>query len=105
MNQYSSITPLLEKTQQSAAKLRALSDVQKQELLVRIAELLGKNKGLIISENKKDLDRMDDANPKKDRLLLNEKRIDGLITALHDVAKLGDPSGKVLSSVVMENRL
>lgn len=99
------ITPLLEKTQQSAAKLRALSDGQKKELLVKIADLLEGNKGLIISENKKDLERMDDANPKKDRLLLNEKRIDGLIEALNDVANLGDPSGKVLSSVVMENGL
>jgi glutamate-5-semialdehyde dehydrogenase len=48
---------------------------------------------------------MDDANPKKDRLLLNEKRIDGLVTALHDVANLADPSGQVVSSITTENGL
>ena len=97
-----SIIPLLKKTNQTASALRKLSDRQRQELLLDIAVRLAKNKQEIISENQKDLDRMDNANPKKDRLLLNDARIDGLVQGVRDVAQLPDPTGKILSEYVTE---
>ncbi|HOU47053.1 MAG TPA: glutamate-5-semialdehyde dehydrogenase, partial [Chitinophagales bacterium] len=55
--------------------------------------------------NKKDLDKMEDSNPKKDRLLLNEDRIKALAESLHDILKLEDPTGKVLADNTMQNGL
>ncbi len=45
---------------------------------------------------------MDDADPKKDRLLLNEKRIQDLAQSLRDVAALPDPTGEVLLEKTIE---
>jgi glutamate-5-semialdehyde dehydrogenase len=64
-----------------------------------------RNQEIIIQENKKDLDKMDDSNPKKDRLLLNESRIKDLADSLHDIVKLEDPAGKVLIDNHAENGL
>ncbi|HEV7351448.1 glutamate-5-semialdehyde dehydrogenase [Telluribacter sp.] len=91
-----SILPLLQATQQAAAAVRNLSDAQRAELLKGLADRVLTNQARIISENGKDLDRMDDADPKKDRLLLNEKRIQGLAQSLREVAALPDPTGEVL---------
>jgi glutamate-5-semialdehyde dehydrogenase len=67
--------------------------------------LIEKNSGHIIRENKSDLDRMDDSNPKKDRLMLNEQRIKDLAKSLLAVSALSDPAGRILSAVDMENGL
>ena len=71
-----------------------------QDLLNLIADKLQSNQNEILEENQKDLDRMNDEDPKKDRLLLNSERIQDLVKNLHDVAQLEDPTGKVLSEYV-----
>ena len=73
--------------------------------MLSLAELLRQNTEKIIAANQLDLDKMDDSNPKKDRLLLNESRINDLANSLHDVVKLEIPTGKILSSVTMHNNL
>ena len=49
-----------------------------------------------LKDLKKELDKMEDTDLKKDRLLLNESRINDLANSLHDILKLEDPAGKVL---------
>ena len=100
-----SILPLLEKTQKASATVRNLSDKQRADLLLDLADKVLENSTHIIAENKKDLDAMDDADPKKDRLLLNEKRIQDLAQSLRDVAALPDPSGEVLLERTIEQGL
>ncbi|MEL7532528.1 MAG: glutamate-5-semialdehyde dehydrogenase, partial [Bacteroidota bacterium] len=51
------------------------------------------------------LGKMSDSNPKKDRLLLNAERIQGLVESVHAIAKLTDPSGKLLSEKTLKNGL
>jgi glutamate-5-semialdehyde dehydrogenase len=58
-----------------------------------------------MAENQKDMERMPDGDPKKDRLFLNEKRIQGLADSLRDVALLPDPSGQVLLEREIETGL
>lgn len=77
----------------------------KREILESLSEKLLENKDRIIVENAKDLERMDPVDSKYDRLKLTEERIDGLASSILDVSRLPDPTGKLLSSKVLENGL
>ncbi|HZH68223.1 MAG TPA: glutamate-5-semialdehyde dehydrogenase [Chitinophagales bacterium] len=94
------IQKILQSTKKASIQVRRLSDQERQELLKMIADKLLANQSEVLEENKKDLDRMSDEDPKKDRLLLTPERIQDLVKNLLDVAKLEDPTGKVLSEYV-----
>ncbi len=91
-----SIQPLLYQAYKASTFIKALNDQQKKDLLHRLSAVIAENIPAIIEENKKDLDRMPDTDPKKDRLLLNETRIKDLSTSINDVAALPDPTGVLL---------
>lgn len=99
------IVPQLQATKQAAAQVRRLTANQKTILLNRLADLLIENQNHIMVENQKDMERMENGDPKKDRLFLNEKRIQGLADSLRDVALLPDPSGEVLLERTIEQGL
>lgn len=100
-----SILPLLQKTQQASAAIRRLTSAQRSDLLNELATIIEQSKVLIMSENQKDLDLMDKVDPKYDRLLLNESRIQGLADSLREVALLPDPTGEILIERNLENGL
>ncbi|GAB2614923.1 glutamate-5-semialdehyde dehydrogenase [Emticicia sediminis] len=100
-----SILPLLQQTQQASASVRRLTDAQRSDLLNKLAAIVEQSKLLIMTENQKDLDLMDKADPKYDRLLLTESRIQGLADSLREVALLPDPTGDVLTERNLENGL
>jgi len=100
-----SVLPLLQKTNDAASRVSLLSNEQKQAILKRLADVLIGNKSQIMQENEKDLVKMSDDNPKKDRLLLTEERIENLAKSLHDVAALPDPTHQVLLERKLENGL
>jgi len=104
------IVPQLQATQRAAAQVRRLSATQKADLLAHLADLLLANQAHIRAENQKDMDLMADrsdgtGDPKKDRLFLNQKRIEDLAQSLRDVAKLPDPSGQVVFERTTEQGL
>jgi glutamate-5-semialdehyde dehydrogenase len=99
------ITPLLQQAKQAASAVRQLADEQKAALLTYLADLLVHNSAQILTENGRDLDRMPDSDPKKDRLRLTEARIADLAKSLNDVANLPDPSGEVLLERTIEKGL
>jgi len=100
-----SITPLLAQCRRAAQCVAQLSGEEKQQLLNRLADLLLEQQQGIVAENRKDLLRMADDNPKKDRLLLTPARIAALAESVRAVAGLPDPSGKLLSERRLENGL
>jgi len=59
----------------------------------------------ILAANRKDLARMDPADPKYDRLLLNHERLEGIAGDLRKVAALPCPLGEVLEERVLDNGL
>src|SRR4051794_2990555 len=59
----------------------------------------------LLAENQKDLDRMDAADPKYDRLKLTAARIEGIAGEMVNVALLDSPLGKQLSETNMPNGL
>jgi glutamate-5-semialdehyde dehydrogenase len=99
------IQDLLEATNKTAVVVKNLSLENKKNILIRLSELLVQNQRIIIEQNKKDVDKMSDDNPKKDRLLLDENRIKDLANSLHDILKLEDPANKILIDKFSENGL
>jgi glutamate-5-semialdehyde dehydrogenase len=99
------IIPLLEDTQNASIAIKMLSDLDRKAILLKLSEVILNNQATIMQENEKDLVRMEDGNPKKDRLLLNEKRIQDLAESLHNIAELQDPTNHVLSNKSLDNGL
>ncbi|MFC7524643.1 glutamate-5-semialdehyde dehydrogenase [Parapedobacter sp. GCM10030251] len=100
-----SIHQQLIQARQAKKAMGMLTLSQKKQLLQAISELLVVHQDAIISENKKDLDRMDPQDPKYDRLKLTADRIQALADSVIDVANLDDPTGKVLLQKTLENGL
>ncbi|HID79259.1 MAG TPA: glutamate-5-semialdehyde dehydrogenase [Aquifex aeolicus] len=70
----------------------------KNRTLLRAAELIDRRREEIKEANRRDIEtakRMGLSKAVIDRLLLNDKRIDGMIKVLKDVANLEDPVGKI----------
>ncbi|NHA03072.1 glutamate-5-semialdehyde dehydrogenase [Mucilaginibacter sp. HC2] len=61
--------------------------------------------GYLLTENQKDLDRMDNTDPKYDRLKLTAARIEAIAGDMVNVALLDSPLGKQLSKTNMPNGL
>lgn len=98
-----SILPLLEQTHLAAAAVRRLNDADKKALLNRLADLVEENQSAILAANQIDLDKKDDADPKKDRLMLNPARLQAIADSIRDVAKLPSPAGQVLAERTLPN--
>ncbi|RYE08081.1 MAG: glutamate-5-semialdehyde dehydrogenase, partial [Sphingobacteriaceae bacterium] len=96
---------LLENTTKAKRSISKLSDQDKTLLLEKLAYQIEAKTTEIIQENKKDLERMNDTDPKKDRLLLNENRINALAKSVLDISMLTDPTNKILSEKTLQNGL
>jgi len=99
------IVPLLEKTHAASAEVRRLNNTEKKGILNRLAEILAENTKQIITENQKDLLRMNISDPKYDRLKLTEVRIQNLAESMREIATLTDPSGQVFMERELANGL
>ena len=99
------IHPLLENAAKATRSIRTLADAQKKLLLEKLAQQIQASIQEIIRENQKDLARMDDTDPKKDRLLLDETRIDNLAQSVLAVSSLTDPTNRLLSEKTLPNGL
>ena len=67
-------------------------------------KLISLNKKRIIRENAKDIKNLKRDNI-LDRLILNEKKIDGIINSINEIRKFPNPVGKTLESWVGKNKL
>ncbi len=90
-----------EKVNLARSTLRSLMSLTtdiKNHTLLRAAELLQERKDYIKEENQKDIEyaKSQGLSPALiDRLLLNDKRIEGMVKVLRDVASLPDPVGEI----------
>lgn len=97
--------------QQLEAALAATQDINqlnsgtKEQILNDLAETLRINVTAILLENGKDLQLLSADDPKRDRLVLNPDRMEALAKSVLDVAKLPDPSGKLLNQQILDNGL
>ena len=86
--------------------MKLLKTAIKNNVLKSMIEILERERKTIITENKKDLDafqREDQA--LYDRLVVNDKKVDEMITAVKDVMSQDDPVGQEISNRTLKNNL
>ena len=95
----------LKKAVSASGKLNLLDDEHIRGVLLKLAARSRENTDFILTENSKDLDRMDPENPKFDRLKLTKKRITDIASDIENVAALESPLGNILQESVRPNGL
>lgn len=93
---------------EAARKLGALSRGVKDQVILRMAELLVERQAQIQAENRKDVDAaLKEGHPAAfiDRLTLTDKVMAAMVQGLHEVAALPDPVGAVTGMWVRPNGL
>ena len=98
-----SIEKLLRETAVAAKQLVALPDEQVVEILRQVADALDAHQAEVLAANAEDLQRMDPANPKYDRLKLTADRVAAIANDMRNVASLPSPLGRVLQEIVRPN--
>ena len=92
------------KAAESALALSGLE--QRNKALLFMARMLREEPQDIMSANAKDLEEASELSAAmRDRLLLNEKRLEGLALAMEEIAALPDPLGRVLFEDTRPNGL
>jgi glutamate-5-semialdehyde dehydrogenase len=74
-------------------------------VLKDLASTLVQETQAVLAANKKDLERMEPANPKYDRLTLTGQRIQDIANDIINVAGLATPLGKIISNKILPNGL
>jgi glutamate-5-semialdehyde dehydrogenase len=89
----------LQEAKESTRILSTLSGTQKNTVLRQMADSLRENREKILSANAIDMEnaqRNDLSAALKDRLLLNDQRIEAMAKAIEEIAALKEPVGRVL---------
>lgn len=95
----------LEKAKSASRILATMSGNERNRILREMAEALRANTMNIIEANALDMRSADENNiapSMKERLLLDEKRIESMAVAIEEIAVLKDPIGKVIEGWVTE---
>ncbi len=105
-NQY--VKHLAERAKKATNSVRSLNARLKNQVLIELAQEILLSKEQILQENQKDLENGKQkglSTSLMDRLLLNEKRIEGLVNAVKEIASFTDPVGYVTRGVTLPNGL
>ena len=92
------------KSKQAFENLKKISHKKINKTLEDYIKFISKNKKRIIQENTKDVKKLKRKNM-LDRLILNEKKIDGIINSINEIKKFPNPVGKILESWTGKNKL
>ena len=95
----------LQDVKNASRSLLGMSDKIISDLLCALADETVMQADVILNANEQDLDRMDPANPKYDRLKLTLERIQGIAADMRNVAHMPSPVGRVLKDTVRPNGL
>ena len=99
------INELLQQTLAASRQLVMLDDVTINRILTDTASALLSHQTKVLTANAEDLQLMDPANPKYDRLKLTEERLAGIAGDMKNVASLPSPLGKLLSETTRPNSM
>lgn len=87
----------------ASRSLNLVSDETINRVLLALADEAVAQTQRILTENAKDLAKMDKSNPMYDRLLLSSERIEGIAADIRTVASLPSPLGKLLMETERPN--
>ncbi len=96
----SSVQQIAREAQWAARKLSRVTETEKNNALLRMADELEKNSRMLLEENSKDVARAGKSGMTKamlDRLTLKQSTIEQMAKGLKEVAALPDPVGKITS--------
>ena len=93
------------KVKRASKSLALLSDQQRNEMLLAVADAIIDQQERILAANAADLAKMDAKNPLYDRLQLTEKRLADIAADMRNVASLPSPLGHVTKEKTLSNGL
>ncbi len=93
------------KVKRASKSLALLSDQQRNEMLLAVADAIIDQQERILAANAADLAKMDAKNPLYDRLQLTEKRLADIAGDMRNVASLPSPLGHVTKEKTLPNGL
>ncbi len=99
------LTEAFKNVKAASKGLARLTDTQRNEILLAVADAIVDYKERILAANEKDLAKMDPKNPLYDRLQLTEKRLDDIADDMRNVASLPSPLGHVTKKKTLPNGL
>ncbi len=99
------LTETFKSVKAASKSLALLSDTQRNEILMAVADTIIDYKERILVANEKDLAKMDIKNPLYDRLQLTEKRLDDIANDMRNVASLPSPLGHITKEKTLPNGL
>ncbi|UWX56804.1 glutamate-5-semialdehyde dehydrogenase [Chlorobaculum sp. MV4-Y] len=105
MTEHEVIVKQLQAVQNASRKIVTLNEETINGLLVELADRIPAASDAILEANRMDLERMDPADPRYDRLLLNEARLNAIASDLRNVAALPSPLNRVLEERTLPNGL
>ncbi|NTW47296.1 MAG: gamma-glutamyl-phosphate reductase, partial [Chlorobaculum sp.] len=105
MTEHEIIVKQLQAVQNASRKIVTLDTKTIDTLLDELADRIPAAAEAILEANRKDLERMDPADPRYDRLLLNESRLKAIAADLRNVAALPSPLNRVLEERTLPNGL
>ncbi len=96
---------IFEQTKRASKSLALISDAQRNEILLAVADAISSQKQRILEANAADLARMEPTNPLYDRLQLTDDRLEGIAADMRNVATLASPLGHVTKQKTLPNGL
>lgn len=99
------LTETFKNVKVASKSLAQLSDTQRNDILIAVADAIVDYKERILVANEKDLAKMDVKNPLYDRLQLTEKRLDDIAADMRNVASLPSPLGHITKEKTLPNGL
>ena len=96
---------IFERTKRASKTLALLSDQQRNEILLAVADAIIAQKERILKANAEDLAKMEKSNPLYDRLQLTDSRLEGIADDMRNVATLPSPLGHITKQKTLPNGL
>ncbi|MBR5748339.1 MAG: glutamate-5-semialdehyde dehydrogenase [Prevotella sp.] len=94
-----------ESVKRASKTLALLSDEQRNEILLAVADAIINQQERILKANSEDLAKMDKSSPLYDRLQLTESRLEGIAADMRNVATLPTPLGHITNQKTLPNGL
>ncbi|HYH56210.1 MAG TPA: gamma-glutamyl-phosphate reductase, partial [Anseongella sp.] len=98
-------TTFFEQARRASRRTGSLEPALVNQVLTDLAEAAVARTPFILEENKKDLERMDPADPRYDRLMLTEARVRDIAGDIRNVAGLPAPLGRIMTERNLPNGL
>ena len=99
------LTATFQRVKSASKSLTLLTDQQRNDILLAVANAIVAQQERILQANALDLARMDPKNPLYDRLQLTPSRLEGIASDMRNVATLPSPLGHVTKQKTLPNGL